>query len=190
MYERVLEQSLVERQKDTQTLWLLELLMEPKILTFCHFYLWLMKHLTHLDQFGGWGPGWMWCVTLSIRADTVWLFLIGDNHQSCSGRRQQIFKWGIVRQNIIRVLVGFIHRFMKYKSTYKYSILKRKQKSAKYHATWRWILFLFLGLVHFWMGESRGSLWATFTIGIFLPEHSFMLKSYGWMWWWWCPMWF
>ena len=32
----------------------------------------------------------------------------------------------------------------------------------------------------FWLDESRGSFWATFTIRTFLPEHSFMLKSYRW----------
>ena len=32
----------------------------------------------------------------------------------------------------------------------------------------------------FWLGEPRGSFWDTFTFCTFLPEHSFMLKSYGW----------
>ena len=34
----------------------------------------------------------------------------------------------------------------------------------------------------FGLDESRGSFWATFTFSTFLPEHSFMLKSYrvGW----------
>ena len=35
----------------------------------------------------------------------------------------------------------------------------------------------------FWLGESRGSFWDTFTISTFLPEHSFMLKSYRWVGW-------
>ena len=30
-----------------------------------------------------------------------------------------------------------------------------------------------------WWVKSRGSICATFTISTFLPEHSFMLKSYG-----------
>ena len=48
-----------------------------------------------------WLRAWwvMWCVTLSIRADTVWLFLIRDNHQSWSGRQQEISVWAIIRQN-------------------------------------------------------------------------------------------
>ncbi len=29
--------------------------------------------------------------------------------------------------------------------------------------------------------ESRGSFWAIFTLSTFLPEHSFMLKSWGWV---------
>ena len=33
----------------------------------------------------------------------------------------------------------------------------------------------------FWLDESRGSFWATFTNSTFLPEHSFILKSYGWV---------
>ena len=41
----------------------------------------------------------------------------------------------------------------------------------------------------FWLDESRGSFLATFTISTFLPEHSFMLKSYGWGGGWWWPMW-
>ena len=35
----------------------------------------------------------------------------------------------------------------------------------------------------FWLDESRGSFWATFTFSTFLPEHSFMLKSYRWVGW-------
>ena len=34
-----------------------------------------------------------------------------------------------------------------------------------------------------WLDESRGSSWATFIFCTFLPEHSFMLKSWGWWWW-------
>ena len=32
----------------------------------------------------------------------------------------------------------------------------------------------------FGLDESRGSFWATFTFSTFLPEHSFLLKSYRW----------
>ena len=35
----------------------------------------------------------------------------------------------------------------------------------------------------FWLDESRGSFLVTFTISTFLPEHLFMLKSWGVGWW-------
>ena len=78
----------------------------------CHFYLWLMKHLTHLDRF-------LWCVTLSIRADIIWLFLIRNNNQSCSGRQHWIFQWGIDWQNITHHQVLVLGRFWKWIKIYK-----------------------------------------------------------------------
>ena len=35
----------------------------------------------------------------------------------------------------------------------------------------------------FWLDESMGSFWAIFIFCTFLPEHSFMLKSYWWVGW-------